>query len=415
MSATDRDAADAALSEHLGRRVHLESRVADDDVYESYWPEVADVMLSDVSIDLPIAMSTAKESFVDLAALQMVTTASLARLASLAPDSAIVTRRFRPSLVIDTGPDADGFVENEWRGRRARLGDRDHRVHGSFAALCHDHGRAGRSPRDLQVLRTLARHNRIETPGLGNFVCLGIYAEVTTPGRSPRATRSSCVRPPRRGSARPERREHPGREVRIGADLHRVRAHAGPYSAGPNASTPSSTRCASAAATRSSPPVARAGPSDARPDRSSRSGRSPTRTSSDRRRLRRSSGRAGSASTAGTGADAARHAASGSSVTVGPSPGASPPCRGTAPGCRTRAARRRARSSPARRGCRPAVVGYRGDGRRELVGQAVVPIGDLTHRAPPSSAVGRSGTLRTPAASRPVPTPPPTVPDRRRA
>ena len=61
-----------------------------------------DVLLSDVSIDLPVAMSTAKTSFVDLAALQMVTTASLAHLAALAPDSAIVTRRFRPSLVIDT-------------------------------------------------------------------------------------------------------------------------------------------------------------------------------------------------------------------------------------------------------------------------------------------------------------------------
>ena len=64
--------------------------MADDDVYESYWPEIDDVLLSDVSIDLPVAMSTAKDSFVDLAALQMVTTASLAELAALAPDSAIV-------------------------------------------------------------------------------------------------------------------------------------------------------------------------------------------------------------------------------------------------------------------------------------------------------------------------------------
>src|SRR5882672_3781314 len=35
----DRVAADAALSEHLGRSVRLESSVAPDDVYESYWPE----------------------------------------------------------------------------------------------------------------------------------------------------------------------------------------------------------------------------------------------------------------------------------------------------------------------------------------------------------------------------------------
>ena len=41
----------------------------------------------------------------------------------------------------------------------------------------------GELPRDLAVLKTLARHNRIETAGLGNFACLGIYAEVVVPGR----------------------------------------------------------------------------------------------------------------------------------------------------------------------------------------------------------------------------------------
>ena len=119
VTTADRADAEAVLSEHLGRRVRLETSVADDDVYESYWPEIPDVLLSDVSIDLPVAMSTAKDSFVDLAALQMVTTTSLAALAALAPDSEIVTRRFRPSLVIDTATSgASGFVENEWRGRR---------------------------------------------------------------------------------------------------------------------------------------------------------------------------------------------------------------------------------------------------------------------------------------------------------
>ena len=179
----DRAAADAALSAHLDRPVRLESAVAPDDVYDSYWPEVADVLLSDVSIDLPVAMSTAKDSFVDLAALHMVTTASLAALAALTRDSAITTRRFRPSLVIDTGPTgASGFIENDWRGRRARLG-------GATLTLTDPSPRCvmttvaqGDLPRDLEVLRTLARHNRIETPGLGAFACLGIYAEVETPG-----------------------------------------------------------------------------------------------------------------------------------------------------------------------------------------------------------------------------------------
>ena len=37
-------------------------------------------------------------------------------------------------------------------------------------------------PRDLDVLKTLARKNRIEQEGFGTFACLGIYAEVTSPG-----------------------------------------------------------------------------------------------------------------------------------------------------------------------------------------------------------------------------------------
>jgi len=181
---TDRAAAEAALSAHLGRPVRLESSVADDDVYESYWPEVADVLLSDVSIDLPVAMSTAKDSFVDLAALQMVTTASLAALAALVPDSEIVTRRFRPSLVIDTdAADGTGFVENDWRGRSARLGDAAITFTDPSPRCVMTTVAQGDLPRDLEVLRTLARHNRIETPGLGNFACLGIYAEVVRPGR----------------------------------------------------------------------------------------------------------------------------------------------------------------------------------------------------------------------------------------
>ena len=50
----------------------------------------------------------------------------------------------------------------------------------------------GELPRDLAVLKTLARHNRIETAGLGNFACLGIYAEVAVPDGSRSATLSPC-------------------------------------------------------------------------------------------------------------------------------------------------------------------------------------------------------------------------------
>ncbi len=180
--ARDREGIDAALSTALGVRAHLDDVAADDEVYESYWPEMEGFALSDVTVDLPIAMSTGKGTFVDLAALHLVTTSSLAHLGRLAPDSVIDVARFRPSLVLDIGGSVDGFVENDWAGRRARLGSAVIEF-GSAAPRCVMTTLAhGDLPEDRQVLRTLADHNRLEFGGFGDFACLGIYAEVTEPG-----------------------------------------------------------------------------------------------------------------------------------------------------------------------------------------------------------------------------------------
>jgi uncharacterized protein YcbX len=181
----ERDALAAALGAHLGRTVTLADAVDPDDQYESYWPEVDDVMLSDVTIDLPIAMSTEKARFVDLAALQMVATSSLDHLRRLLPDSRIETARFRPGLVIDTaavGGATDAFVENGWTQRDARLGGARIRLTDASPRCVMTTLAQHDLPRDRAVLQTLAKHNRIETEGLGAFACLGIYAEVLEPG-----------------------------------------------------------------------------------------------------------------------------------------------------------------------------------------------------------------------------------------
>ena len=185
VTTADRAEADAVLSEHLGQPVRLESNVAEDDAYESYWPEVDGVALSDVTMDFPIALATAKNSFVDLAALQMVTTASLVRLASLAPESAVTTARFRPSLVIDTDradTPTTGFVENEWVERSARLGTAMINFSVASPRCIMTTLAQGGLPRDPTILRTLAAHNRLAMAGLGDYACLGIYAEIAEPG-----------------------------------------------------------------------------------------------------------------------------------------------------------------------------------------------------------------------------------------
>ena len=133
-------------------------------------------------MSFPMAMATEKGTFVDLAGLHYLTSSSLRRLRELAPESAIEVTRFRPGFVLDLDDEPDDFVENTWEGRRARLGDAELTL-GGPAPRCVMTTKAQQGlPRDLDVLKTLARENRIDT-GFGVFACLGGYAEVATPGR----------------------------------------------------------------------------------------------------------------------------------------------------------------------------------------------------------------------------------------
>ena len=182
-AATDTAEIDTHLSTHLGARVHLESTVAGDETYESYWPEIEGLALSDVTVDFPIAMSTEKGTFVDLAALHLITSSSVRHLARLAPQSEITSTRFRPSMVFDLDADVDEFVENSWAERTARVGESRWQF-GPASPRCVMTTLAQQGlPDDRGVLRAIATHNRLEMPGFGNFACLGMYAEIIEPGR----------------------------------------------------------------------------------------------------------------------------------------------------------------------------------------------------------------------------------------
>ncbi len=181
----DRADLDAALSELLGREVRLEAAAGsperEGDVYESYWPPLDGMTLSDVTLDLPVGLGTGAGTFVDLAALHVLTTASLARLRSLAPGSEITADRFRPGIVIAGGTDG-GFAENDWTGRTATIGSATVTFSMASPRCVMTTVAQGSLPRDPTVLQTLARHNRLELDGVGAFPCLGAYAEVTGPG-----------------------------------------------------------------------------------------------------------------------------------------------------------------------------------------------------------------------------------------
>ncbi len=117
----------------------------------------------------------------DLEPLHILTTASIAHIQQLLPDSDVAVDRFRPSLLIDCGDDV-GLLENDWEGRTATVGGATIRF-GSTAPRCVMTTRAQPGlTRDKAVLQTIAAANKRPFGGFGDFPSLGIYAEIVEPG-----------------------------------------------------------------------------------------------------------------------------------------------------------------------------------------------------------------------------------------
>ncbi|RLE22672.1 MAG: MOSC domain-containing protein, partial [Actinobacteria bacterium] len=109
--------------------------------------------------------------------LMVMTEAALTSLASALPDSEIDVRRFRPSIVIDSGSgsgSAPGHPESEWTGRSARIGS----AVVEFNAQC---------PRCIMVTREVDESLPSDRAVLRHIVRdldqnVGVYATITTPG-----------------------------------------------------------------------------------------------------------------------------------------------------------------------------------------------------------------------------------------
>ena len=170
------------LSDAIGRPLTLERAGEVDALYESEWPDMDGLVISNMTLDLPVAMSTEKTSFVDLAAIHLLSTSSLRALTTQAPESAIDVRRFRPNLVIDTG-DEEGFIDADWVGHDLAIGDHvvlrvsDNATRCVMTTLAQ-----GALVQDRAVLKTLAANNQQEFGGLGRSACFGVYAEVVSGG-----------------------------------------------------------------------------------------------------------------------------------------------------------------------------------------------------------------------------------------
>jgi uncharacterized protein YcbX len=152
-----------------------------DEVPELLFPDGTRMLASDPQIHaalsraLKVPVTLAREqgvSHLDAGPVHLITTAALAWLRSVLPDSRIDERRFRPNVVIDA-PGA-GQVEQEWIGKilsigehvRLRVVDRTERCRMTTLAQAD-------LPSDPRVLASIIRDADAG---------FGVYADVVVPG-----------------------------------------------------------------------------------------------------------------------------------------------------------------------------------------------------------------------------------------
>ena len=162
------------LSDALGRQVAFaEAKDGEESsgaTAEEYWPDMDGLDHRDTVTEWELPPGT----FFDLAVVHLLTTATIDRLRGLYPAGRFEVRRFRPNIVVSTGPDSEGFVENDWVGHTIGIGDEvSLRVTGPCPRCVMTTLPQGDLPKDPGILRAAAQHNQ---------ATVGVYADVITSG-----------------------------------------------------------------------------------------------------------------------------------------------------------------------------------------------------------------------------------------
>jgi uncharacterized protein YcbX len=201
---SDAQDVDAVLSRFFGRDVELAHAAQNGYTIDQYHPdvenydpeghrdEVVEAQLGAAFFNergLPSAVP--EDSFFDLFPLSILTTSTLDQLGELEPQSRFDVRRFRMNVIVDAP--ARGFIENEWPGHTLALGD-DVRLGVALPdPRCCMPGFAQEDlPRDPQILKALARHNRIDVAG-SLYPCAGVYAVAESTGTVRKDDRVSLI------------------------------------------------------------------------------------------------------------------------------------------------------------------------------------------------------------------------------
>ncbi|GAC1534855.1 MAG: MOSC domain-containing protein [Acidimicrobiales bacterium] len=190
---SDAPGIDATLSQAVGREVSLSSEPGPGAGYDGVWPLI-DGLAPDRFIESSEVGRTddgepvlglelgglATGTFLDVAPVHVLATATLDDLAVRNPGASYDRRRFRANVVLSGAPSA--FVENDWVGRSMAIGDAEITVAmATMRCVMTTLAQTGLE-RDRRTLQGIAAHNRVEIPGLGTWACVGAYATVSRGG-----------------------------------------------------------------------------------------------------------------------------------------------------------------------------------------------------------------------------------------
>jgi MOSC domain-containing protein len=141
---------------------------------------VGDVPVDEMKPDwtpetMPDYFQLMKNSFFEIGPVFVLASGSVEHLLKLQGGTALIDRRrFRPNLFVDTTPNSDRFIEDDWLGRTLAVGDTLTLDQFQPTLWCVTSTLAQEElPRDLSILRTTAKEHK---------GCLGVYAFVSSSG-----------------------------------------------------------------------------------------------------------------------------------------------------------------------------------------------------------------------------------------
>jgi uncharacterized protein len=165
------------LSQALGRKVSFAEAQQGESATrqaEEYWPDIEGLDYRDTVTEWELPAGT----FFDIAVVHLLTTGTIEHLRTLFPAGRFEVRRFRPNIVVSTGPDQQGFVENDWIGHTVAIGEEVRlQVTGPCPRCVMITLPQGDLPKDAGILRTAAQHNQAN---------VGVYAAVIAGGTTRR-------------------------------------------------------------------------------------------------------------------------------------------------------------------------------------------------------------------------------------